>query len=99
MENQAEEKRRHVEELEDLFGESGVLDLTNLHLEDSTRRGTILKWVARAQAGSGSTLAGHKDWQIKLEPVADVPTGVITADDGYLYRIPYRLRLQKGRSA
>jgi uncharacterized protein (TIGR02677 family) len=99
MENQAEEKRRHVEELEELFGESGVLDLTNLHLEDSTRRGTILKWVARAQAGSGSTLAGHKDWQIKLEPVADVPTGVITAEDGYLYRIPYRLRLQKGRSA
>lgn len=96
LQEQAEERLRKVQELESLFGSSGILDLSNLHLNEPDLRRKVLELIKRAEAGGGTAAVGYRDWRVVLEAVP-VPTGVVTAPDGFLYRRPFILRLQKGR--
>ncbi len=96
LQEQAEERLRKLRELEVLFGSSGILDLSYLHLATPDSRRKVLELVKRAEAGNGTATVGYRDWRVVLEAVS-LPTGVITAPDGFLYRKPFILRLQKGR--
>ena len=97
LREQAGERRRRVRELEALFGPAGVLDLTRLELASPELRRQVLQLVERAEAGGGTARIGFHDWRVVLEPVS-MPTGVIAAPDGFLYRRPCLLRLEKGRA-
>ncbi|MDA8336935.1 MAG: TIGR02677 family protein [Peptococcaceae bacterium] len=97
MRDQADERLRKVRELEDLFGPGQALNLTRLELASRDMRGLLLQLVNRAEAGAGTARIGYRDWRVVLEPVP-LPTGIIAAKDGFLYRRPYVLRLQKGKT-
>jgi uncharacterized protein (TIGR02677 family) len=96
LQAQADDRLRKVRELEALFGPSGILDLSYLHLAAPDLRRQVLDLVRRAEAAGGAAPVGYRDWQVVLDPVP-LPTGVIAAPDGFLYRRPYILMLQKGR--
>ena len=70
--------------------------MTRLDLASAEIRRQVLQLVERAEAGGGTARVGYRDWRVVLEPVP-AATGVLAAPDGFLYRRPCLLRLEKGR--
>lgn len=96
MLEKAAERERAAQELADLFGPEGEIDLGRIVVTEGRHRQLLLRLLYKALSNQGVTGVGFGNWTVSAHLPAEAPLGALEGPDGRALLPGAVLRLHRG---
>ncbi|MGE5506890.1 MAG: TIGR02677 family protein [Chitinophagales bacterium] len=90
------ERERAAQELSELFGPEGTLDLGALTLNEPRQRQLLLRLLYKALSQQGAAGVGYRNWSVSATVDPEASLGALVGSDGVMVLPHVILRLHKG---
>lgn len=92
------ERERAAQELAELFGPTGEVDLGQLAVRTGAQRRLLLRLLYKAMSAHGPVGVGYRNWRVSVHIPEGVALGTLCGPDGVALLPGAILRLHKGGS-